>query len=222
MQTAEAAAAAERGGAQRIELCADLRVGGLTPDAELMRMVRERVRIPIFAMVRPRAGNFVYSSEEIAQMRGDIEVAQRCGMDGIVLGILTSQQEIDVNRTRELIQRAHPLPVTFHRAFDCAADLDAALEAVIATGAARILTSGGATDAPSGISSLKDLIATAKDRITVLPGGGINASNVQQVARETGAREMHSGLGSVMAYGEKDYGRFESEVRRLGEQLPLL
>ena len=219
METAGAAVAAERGGAQRVELCTQLRLGGLTPGEELMGFVRESVRVPIFAMIRPRAGNFVYSPEELAQMLRDIAAAQRVGMGGIVLGVLTRDHQVDVERTRELVMAAQPLPVTFHRAFDDVADLDAALEEVIETGAARILTSGGAPTAPDGIEKLARLLAAAKERVIVLPGGGINASNVVHVARQSGARELHSGLGSVLAYGQEDYNLFEGEVRKLAEQL---
>jgi len=219
VETAGAAVAAERGGAQRVELCTQLRLGGLTPGEELMGFVRASVRVPIFAMIRPRAGNFVYSPEELAQMLRDIAAAQRVGMGGIVLGVLTRDHQVDVERTRELVMAAQPLPVTFHRAFDDVADLDAALEEVIETGAARILTSGGAPTAPDGIEKLARLLAAAKERVIVLPGGGINASNVVHVARQSGARELHSGLGSVLAYGQEDYNLFEGEVRKLAEQL---
>jgi copper homeostasis protein len=184
-----------------------------------MRRVRELVRVPIFAMVRPRQGDFVYSANEFAQMRSDIELVKRAGMDGVVLGILTREQRVDVTSTRELVALANPLPVTFHRAFDDVADPDAALEDVIATGAARILTSGGAEAAPAGITTLARLVRAAKERIIILPGGGINASNVMHVARQTGVRELHSGLGSVLAYGQGDYEFFENEVRRLAKQL---
>lgn len=219
VETAEAAVAAQRGGAQRIELCMQLRLGGLTPSEELMHIVRESVRVPIFAMIRPRAGDFVYSPGELAQMLRDIAAAQRFGIDGIVFGVLTRNRQVDVERTRELVMAAQPLPVTFHRAFDDVADLDAALEEVIATGAARILTSGGATAAAAGIEKLARLITAAKGRVIILPGGGINASNVVHVARQSGARELHSGLGSVLAYGQKDYKLFEDEVRKLAVQL---
>jgi len=219
VETAEAAAAAERGGAQRIELCAQLRLGGLTPSEDLMQMARERVALPIFAMIRPRAGDFTYSAEELAQMRGEIETAKQLGMDGIVLGLLTRDRSVDVERTRQLVKAAQPLPVTFHRAFDDAANLDAALEDVIATGARRILTSGGSPSAPAGIENLARLVVAAKNRILILPGGGINASNAVDVAQQTGARELHSGLGSVLAYGQEEYGLFESEVRKLAAQL---
>jgi copper homeostasis protein len=219
VETAEAASAAVRGGAQRVELCAELRVGGLTPSADLMRRVRELVRVPIFAMIRPRQGDFVYPENELALMRSDIELAKRAGMDGVVLGILTRERRVDITSTRELVALAKPLPVTFHRAFDDVADPDAALEDVIATGAARILTSGGAGAAPAGVTTLARLVTADKERIIILPGGGINASNVLRVARQTAARELHSGLGSVLAYGQRDYELFENEVRKLAGQL---
>ena len=219
VESTQAAVAAERGGAQRIELCADLRLGGLTPSEELMRSVRVRITLPIFAMIRPRAGDFVYSAKELAQMRRDIDVAKRLGMDGIVLGLLTRERRVDLADTRELRKAAEPLPVTFHRAFDDAADLNAALEDVVDAGAARILTSGGSATAPGGVERLAHLVAEAKDRIVIVPGGGINASNALHVARETGARELHSGLGSVLAYGQEDYEAFESEVRKLAAQV---
>jgi copper homeostasis protein len=219
VESAEAAVAAVGGGAQRVELCAELRVGGLTPSGELMRRVRDLVSVPIFAMIRPRPGDFVYPENEFALMRSDIELAKRAGMDGVVLGILTRERRVDVTGTRELVALANPLPVTFHRAFDDVADPDAALEDVIATGAARILTSGDAEAAPAGITTLARLVRAAKERIIILPGGGINASNVMPVARQTGAREMHSGLGSVLAYGQGDYELFENEVRKLAGQL---
>jgi copper homeostasis protein len=219
VETAEAAVAAERGGAQRIELCTQLRLGGLTPGDELMRVVRESVCVPVFAMIRPRAGDFVYSPEELTRMFRDIAAAQRLGMDGIVLGVLTRNREVDVEHTRELVMAARPLPVTFHRAFDDVADLDAALKDVITTDAARILTSGGAAGAPAGTEKLACLVRAAKERVIILPGGGINALNAAHVARQSGARELHSGLGSVLAYGQEDYVLFENEVRALARQL---
>jgi copper homeostasis protein len=221
VETPQAAVAAERGGAHRIELCAELRVGGLTPSEDLMRMARKKVKVPIFAMIRPRAGDFLYSPHELAQMHSDIATARRMGMDGIVLGVLTGNRRVDIERMRELLKAAQALPVTFHRAFDEAADLDIALEDVIDTGAARILTSGAANTAAAGIERLANLVAAATDRIIIIPGGGINACNALDVAHQTGAQELHSGLGSVLAYGQGDYELFESEVRKLAAQLPL-
>ena len=131
VESLERAVAAERGGASRIELCGSLEVGGVTPSVELMREVRARVSLPIFAMVRPRGGDFVYSAAEFEEMKRSIETAKGVGMDGVVLGVLSDDRSVDVGRTAELVREAAPLPVTFHRAFDESADLFAALEAVV-------------------------------------------------------------------------------------------
>jgi copper homeostasis protein len=222
VDTAEIAVAAEHGGAQRIELCAELRLGGLTPGESLMRRVRELMRVPIFAMIRPRAGDFVYSPEEIAQMRGDIVAAKRAGMDGVVLGVLTEKRRVDIDPTRELVKLAEPLPVTFHRAFDETADLDESLEDVIDTGAARILTSGGAPTAPRGLGVLAKLVASAGNRITIVPGSGVNASNILEVAQHTQAHEFHSGLGTRFPYGSSHDSLVEDEVRKMTRVLAEL
>ncbi len=118
VETLEGALAAERGGADRMELCAELSLGGVTPGADLLRAVRAQVRIPIFSMVRPRAGDFVYSSAEFAEMKRAIADAKESGMDGVVLGVLTKKHRVDIERTQELVEMAKPLPVTYHRAFD--------------------------------------------------------------------------------------------------------
>ena len=215
----EKAIAAERGGADRIELCADLSVGGLTPRRELLRSVRGTVHLPIYSMIRPRAGNFVYSDSEFAEMERSIAVAAECGMDGVVLGVLQKGFKMDVGRTRRLVDLARPLPVTFHRAFDECSDLRKALKAVIQTGAARVLTSGGAKTALEGAAKLAELIAMARDRILILPGAGITHSNLAKVAEKTGAIEFHSGLGTVLPYSSRDYNAWEVEVRKLSEQL---
>jgi copper homeostasis protein len=215
----EKAIAAERGGADRIELCADLPVGGLTPSRELQRSVRETVHIPVYSMIRPRAGNFVYSDYEFAEMERSVAVATECGMDGVVLGVLQKGFKMDVGRTRRLVDLARPLPVTFHRAFDECSDLRKALKAVIQTGAARVLTSGGAKTALEGAAKLAELIAMARDRILILPGAGITHSNLAKVAEKTGAIEFHSGLGTVLPYSSRDYNAWEVEVRKLSEQL---
>jgi len=216
------AVAAERGGSDRIELCADLSVGGLTPSKELLRSVRERVHIPIYSMIRPRAGDFVYSDSEFAEMRHSVAVAAECGMDGVVLGILRKNRRIDMTRTRRLLDLARPLPVTFHRAFDETPDFARALEEVIQTGAARILTSAGAKTALQGAAKLAELAAAARDRILILPGAGITASNLAEVVQKTGAVESHSGLGTVLPYSSRDFAAFESEVRKLSERLKSL
>jgi copper homeostasis protein len=219
VETPEAAMAAERAGANRIELCGNLSVGGITPDDELLRAVRAQVRIPIFSMVRPRAGDFVYSGTEFAEMKRSIADAKESGMDGVVLGVLTKNHRVDVERTWELVGFAKPLPVTYHRAFDEAADLHQALEDVIQTGAKRILTSGGAKSALEGASVLSGLIEAAGERIIIVPGAGISAANIRQVAQRTKSCEFHSGLSTAVPYGSREYKRFEEEVRKLAEQL---
>lgn len=219
VETVEAALAAERGGADRIELCSSLSIGGVTPSAELMRAARELVRIPIFVMIRPRGGDFCYSAAELAEMKRSIARARELKMDGVVLGILTQDRRIDIEQTRALVEMARPLPVTFHRAFDECTDLQRALEDVIQTGAARILTSGGASSALQGAGVLAELVAAARSRIVILPGAGINASNIVQVARQTGAREFHSGLSAVLPNGSGKYKKFGEEVRKLSEAI---
>jgi copper homeostasis protein len=219
VQSLETARAAERGGAQRIELCAQLDRDGTTPSVELQREVRKAVQIPIHVLIRPRDGDFVYSEDEMESMKRQIEAAKANGMNGVVLGILNADQSIDIERTRELVKHATPLPVTFHRAFDETPDPLQAFSEVISTGAARILTSGGAKDAVAGSAKLRELVQAAGDRIIVMPGGGIRAENIADVLRTTGAHEFHSGLGTVMNYNAQDVAKFEAEVRKLASQL---
>jgi copper homeostasis protein len=218
----EAALAAEHGGANRIELCAELSVGGLTPARELLRSVREKISLPIYLMIRPSEGDFVYSLKEFAEMKRSIAVAKEAGMNGVVFGLLRGDRRVDIKRTHELVEFARPLPVTFHRAFDDTANLGEALEDVIRTGSARILTSGGAKSAPEGAPTLAELVRAARGRIIIVPGAGINPENIARVARQTGANEFHSGLSSALPYSSRDYGKFESEVRKLKEQLAAL
>ncbi len=219
VENLEAALAAERGGADHIELCENLSIGGVTPGADLLRAVRANLRIPIFSMVRPRAGDFVYSIAEFAEMKRAISAVKECGLDGVVLGILLKDRRVDIERTRELVELAKPLPVTYHRAFDESADLLQALEDVIQTGAKRILTSGGAKSALEGAAVLAELIAATGERIVIVPGAGISALNIEQIAQRTKAREFHSGLSAALLYGSKEYNKFEEEVRKLSGQI---
>jgi copper homeostasis protein len=161
----------------------------------------------------------VYSDAEFLEMRCSIADAKDSGMDGVVLGVLTKEHRVDVERTRELVEIAKPLPVTYHRAFDEAADLRQVLEDVIQTSSKRILTSGGAKSALQGAAVLAELIEAAGERIVIVPGAGISASSIEQVARQTGAREFHSGLSTALPYGSHEYKQFEEEVRKLAEQL---
>lgn len=220
VESVEAAMAAVRGGAQRIEFCSNSGIGGTTPTPELLRAVRERVHIPIFSMVRPRGGNFCYSDDEFAAMQREVELAKQFGIDGIVLGLLDAAGNIDIARTAQLVEMARPLPATFHRAFDeCAGDLRVALDDVIETGAARLLTSGGKKTAPEALDLLGELVRIAGKRLIVMPGSGLHAGNIRDAVRATRAREFHAALSSVVALPAKELGRFEVEVRKLGEAL---
>lgn len=211
--------AAERGGADRVELCREQNVGGLTPSSKVMREARKKLRIPIYAMIRPRAGNFVYSTEEFAAMREEILLAQRLEMDGIVLGILTKERRVDVARTRELVEMAEKMEVTFHRAIDETTDLLAALEQIVETGAERILTSGGKATALEGTETIAKMVTRARGRVVILPGAGIHAGNIREVARTIGATEYHAALSTVVAKPVENLERFESAVRALAQTL---
>jgi copper homeostasis protein len=215
VESVEAAMSAERGGASRIEFCGNLREGGTTPGAELLRAVRERVRVPIFSMVRPRGGNFLYTDAEFEAMRHDLDAAKEFRMDGVVLGLLDADGQVDIARTRELVDRARPLPVTFHRAFDECVDLRKALEDVIQTGAARLLTSGGKRTAPEALDLIGELVRMADERLMVMPGSGLHAGNIREAVAKTGAWEFHAGLSSVVADAAGNIGAFEVEVGRM-------
>lgn len=194
VESVNRAIAAERGGADRIELCHDLYSGGVTPSVAEMQATRRLLRIPIHVLIRPRAGDFLYADQEFEAMKRDIGVARELGMNGIVLGVLNKKGEVDCERTKLLVELAQPLPVTFHRAFDLCSDLKTSLDAVIETGATRLLTAGGKNGVSNGLPHLARLIANAADRIVIMPGGGIRASNIERTLSQTGAREIHSSL----------------------------
>jgi copper homeostasis protein len=199
VDSVDSAIAAESGGAQRVELCSALDEGGLTPSLGMIRAVRAGIRIRLHVMIRPRGGDFVYSEQELAVMRDDIPLAAAAGADGVVFGLLDEDSEVDVQRTRSLVELSRPMQVTFHRAFDMTRDPMAALEKVIQTGANRILTSGAQADAMRGRTQLRALVQAAGNRIGVMAGGGIRPGNVQQIVQETGVVEIHSGLRQALA-----------------------
>ena len=194
VESLDRAIAAQRGGAHRVELCTDLSSGGITPSAGLMQVARQSLSIPIHVLIRPRSGDFSYSSREIEVIEHDIQMAKQFGMDGIVLGVLDDRRRVDVDRTARLVASAHPLPVTFHRAFDLCVDPSSALEDVIQTGAARLLTSGGEARAIAGVTRLASLVSAAASRIVVMPGGGIGVDDIVPLLRQTAAREIHTSL----------------------------
>lgn len=197
IDSVESAIAAERGGAQRVELCSALSEGGITPSSGLIRCVCESIALPVFVIIRPRGGNFVYSDKELAVMQRDIRDAQLFGVAGVVLGVLTRAQRIDVAQSRLLAELARPLSVTFHRAFDVCPDQVQALRDVIACGADRVLTSGGAPDALRGADQIARLRDVAGDRIRIMAGGGVRASNAASIVQRSGIRDLHTSLKGI-------------------------
>ncbi len=189
-----AARAAQTGGATRIELCSDLARGGVTPSAELMAGAIAATSLPVYVLVRPRAGDFVYSQAEFSEMKRQIEAAKQAGARGVALGVLLADGRVDVERTRELVRLARPMGVTFHRAFDETTDLDAALEDVIATGADSLLTSGGAADVLSGAVKIGELARRSAGRIRVIAGAGLRLGNLAEVVRRSGVASLHGSL----------------------------
>jgi copper homeostasis protein len=177
---------------QRLEICSKYQVGGITCHENDLKKIRTLIDIPIFAIVRPRDGNFVYNDEEFAEMKKTISLCKELHYNGIVLGILNADNTIDEPRTAELVTLANPLPVTFHRAFDKVPNFEIALEIVIKTGCKRILTSGGKSTAVEGIPTIEQLIEKATSRISILPGGGIRSQHLHTFLTQSKATEFHS------------------------------
>jgi copper homeostasis protein len=187
----ETACAAERHGAERLELCGPGE-GGLTPSPASLHEVLVAVRIPVHAMIRPRTGDFVYTAEEFAAMREGIAMAKAAGAAGVVFGITHADGTLDVARMAELVTLARPLRVGIHRAFDRAPDPEVALDQVIALGIDVVLTSGHAESAEQGIPALARLVTRAAGRTVILAGGGVRAPNVRRIINETGVHEVHA------------------------------
>jgi copper homeostasis protein len=183
--------AAKAAGAHRVELCADLLEGGITPSLGTIRQARNVPGIDLNVMIRPRGGDFLFSDDEFAAMRADVETAKVEGANGVVIGQLTAAGEIEIGRTRELVALARPLSVTFHRAFDVAAEPFAALETLIELGVDRVLTSGQEASVLEGLPLIVELMKRAGDRIVVMPGGGITARNIERIVGAARPREIH-------------------------------
>jgi copper homeostasis protein len=194
VESLDAAVAAELGGADRIELCSSLIEGGITPSLGLIRAVRSRVKFGVYVLIRPRAGDFFYSADEFAVMQEDITLARESGADGVVLGVLTCDGLVDIERTKELVRIARPMEVTFHRAIDITRDIRAAVEDIVLTGADRILSSGGHASAMEGRFCLGDLVKISARRIGVMAGGGVREDNVREIAEASGVSDFHASL----------------------------
>ncbi|XP_076651065.1 copper homeostasis protein cutC homolog [Halictus rubicundus] len=195
----ESARNAINGGAKRLEVCAALSEGGLTPTPGLVKKIKSFSSIPIYAMLRLRAGNFVYSKDDMEVMLEDLKILKNHGADGFVFGALTSNDEINVDFCKDILSQASPLPVTFHRAFDEVSDPLRSLETLIELGFERILTSGQKDTAEEGLEVIETLVREAGDRIVIMPGSGITVNNISKIKMATGAVEFHASAKKKMA-----------------------
>jgi len=191
VDSAGGAFAAERGGADRVELCDNLMEGGTTPSAGCIKVARRGLKIGLQVIIRPRGGDFLYNTQELEVMREDIRMAKDLGADGVVLGCLTSDGDIDRARTEEFVRLARPLNVTFHRAFDMCRDPQQALEHLVEVGANRVLTSGQEASCVEGLELIAMLHKQAAGRIIVMPGGGLTPRNIGKFVAATGVSEVH-------------------------------
>ncbi len=215
------ALAAQAGGAHRIELCQNLEQGGITPSYGLIRQVLARVSLPVFVLIRPRPGGFVYSPDELAIMAADVVSCRELGCAGVVFGVLDGNNQVDVASCQKLLALAGPMAVTFHRAFDTCPDQARALEAIIGLGCQRVLTSGGQATAMAGQDQLAALVTQAAGRLQVMPGAGITAATIQALAARTGGREFHASakhqLPADSADGLFQAVRFETDAAQVAK-----
>lgn len=202
--SAESLSAAYEGGAERVELCVDLEADGLTPPAELIRRAALLQGLRVHVLIRSRAGDFVYSEEEVALMEEQIRLARANGADGVVIGALTPDGDIDMAACRRWMAAAEGLSVTFHRAFDRCRCPQEALEQIISLGCDRLLTSGQQPSALEGAALLKALVEQATERIIIMPGAGVNPGNAAEILRMTGASEIHASARTTRQYGRKE------------------
>jgi copper homeostasis protein len=205
VDNAESALSAQKGGADRIELCSELGAGGLTPSKGLIEYLTSNLQIPVFVMIRPRSGDFLFSRAEFQIMKADIFAAKVAGAAGIVTGMLNSNSTIDTCRMKEIIDCASPLPVTFHRAFDMVQDQIIALEELIELGCSRVLTSGGSISAYEGRNVITELNNLSQGRIIIMPGAGVNAQNISELIETTKCNEFHLSASSQSPIKVKNY-----------------
>ena len=225
----ESAIAARDGGAARIELCAALEIGGTTPSAGLIAEARKIEGIVLNVIIRPRGGDFLYNEYEAACMEQDIRTCRQLGADGVVIGALTAEGDIDTALCKRLIDAADGMSITFHRAFDMCRAPKRALEELIAIGCDRVLTSGQAATAEAGLPLLKELVQQAAGRISIMPGCGVNSGNAARILQATGAVEIHASarksVGSGMLFrhsgvsmgtpGSDEYARKETDTNEV-------
>jgi copper homeostasis protein len=227
------ALAAQRAGADRIEFCSGPEEGGVTPSAGLIRAARELLQVPLYPIIRPREGDFLYSEEEFTVMLRDVGLCRGFGCDGVVIGMLLADGRVDQVRCGRLVEAAYPMGVTFHRAFDRAADPFEAMETIIRIGCERILTSGQRPVAMEGAELLHELVRGADERIVIMPGSEVRASNIAELAAKTGAVEFHtsarvraaSRMEFLNAAMEEDLSMVmasEEEIRRIKEIISAL
>ncbi len=206
-------------GADRLEVCDRLDLGGLTPSTELVRSLASRVKVPLFAMIRPRGGDFLYTAEEYRLMERQMEEVAQAGAHGFVFGVLTPKETMDLNRTGELLHQAGPLPVTIHRAFDRCGDLFATAAGLADLGVERILTSGGKASAEEGADVLRELHQKMGRRIGILPGGGVRPSNIRRLLDHIGVEEFHSAARDERGvFDPRLVEKMKREVRRVSSE----
>jgi copper homeostasis protein len=203
---------AQSGGAHRVELCDNLADGGTTPSYASITLAKKYLQIPVFVLVRPRTGDFLYSDIEFETLKEDILICKEKGVEGIVIGILNADGKVDIKRTASLVEFARPMQVTFHRAFDMVVDPFEALEDIIRLGIERILTSGQQANSLEGAGLIAELVKKANNRIIIMPGGGITENNVVELIRKTGASEVHASLKAKVKSGM----RFQNKTASMG------
>ena len=202
----ESALIAQKAGADRVELCEDISVGGTTPTIETIQQARENLTIDLYVMIRPRGGNFVYSDSELEQMKFEIETIKKLGINGFVFGILNKDKTINIEQNKVLVELANPFPCTFHRAFDAISDYEKAVEDVISCGFSTILTSGTFPNVMEGKEVLKQLVKQANNRIEIMPGGGLRSTNISELDEMVNTNWYHSSAitdGSEIASPEE-------------------
>ncbi|HVY76427.1 MAG TPA: copper homeostasis protein CutC [Puia sp.] len=223
----DAAVIAADSGADRVELCADPSGGGTTPALSVVKAARKKISIELYPIVRSRSGDFLFSEEEFDMMLHDVELFRSAGCDGVVAGMLLADGRVDKPRTARLVEKAYPMGVTFHRAFDWTRNAFEALEDIIEIGCERILSSGQQPTAILGAPLLKDLIVQAAGRISIMPGSGVRASNISDLRDETGAWEFHSSarvhkrsdMDYVQPFMTEDYGYAIADRQEIEQML---